>query len=341
MDLVRRARAWSSASTDTNFSFSSTTSTSPLNEQISNRSYYEPPKKKRDNSFELLWQRWTIILKNKLHSLPWRKEQVRHTNRSFPIVKHRTYPLENAQTGKPFITNSIRTARYTFWDFLPRQLVAQFSKLANFYFLFVAAIQLVPSWSPTGRYTTLLPLAIFTSIAMAHEGYDDWRRSIADKQENAKTVKVLRVYHSHSNAETVETSRSAREWPWYNRIRNRTSASNNAEYAMTDKSMNEPTCVWQLVKWSELQVGDYVMVEKNEWIPADLILLHSPEEQGTCYLETAGKWLYLLANRMIRKKHSHNILCSVGRRNQPQISSSCVIYQFYASLARGSSFIRR
>jgi phospholipid-translocating ATPase len=236
----------------------------------------------------LLWQRWMIVCMAAIKNLPWRKEQAHHTTRTFPIVKYRTSPLENPQTGKLFISNTIRTARYTFWDFLPRQLVAQFSKLANFYFLFVAAIQLVPSWSPTGRYTTLLPLAIFTSIAMAHEGYDDWRRSVADKQENAKAAKVLRVYHSHSEPETIESSKRAK--PWYTRIWNRSSRSDNAEYVMRDNSKGNHICVWQTVKWSELQVGDYVMVEKNEWIPADLILLHSPEEQGMCYLETAGEY---------------------------------------------------
>jgi magnesium-transporting ATPase (P-type) len=302
MDLVRRARAWSSASTDTNFSFGSVASTTPLTEQASSRTYYEPPKKKKDNSLELLWKRWMIIWVATVKSLTWRKEQATYATRTFPIVKYRTSPLKNAQTGRPFITNTIRTARYTFWDFLPRQLVAQFSKLANFYFLFVAAIQLVPSWSPTGRYTTLLPLAIFTSIAMAHEGYDDWRRSVADKQENAKTAKVLRIYQSHAEAETIESSKRAK--PWLNRIWNRPTRTENAEYAMDENSKSNHVCVWQTIKWSDLQVGDYVMVEKNQWIPADLILLHSPEEQGMCYLETAGEsfinFLYIsvLANNL-------------------------------------------
>ncbi|KAG2181772.1 hypothetical protein INT44_008587 [Umbelopsis vinacea] len=286
MDLVRRARAWSSASTDTSFSFGSVASTTPLTEQASSRTYYEPPKKKKDTSLELLWKRWMIIWVASLKRFSRRNEQAAYTTRTFPIVKYRNSPLKNAQTGKPFISNTIRTARYTFWDFLPRQLVAQFSKLANFYFLFVAAIQLVPSWSPTGRYTTLLPLAIFTSIAMAHEGYDDWRRSVADKQENAKTAKVLRVYHSHADAETIESSKRAK--PWLNRIWNRPTRSENLDYAMNDNSKSNHVCVWQSVKWSDLQVGDYVMVEKNQWIPADLILLHSPEEQGLCYLETAA-----------------------------------------------------
>ncbi|KAJ2956808.1 hypothetical protein NQZ79_g7400 [Umbelopsis isabellina] len=289
MDLVRRARAWSSASTDTAFSFGSATSTTPLNEQISSRSYYEPKKKKNNNNnLELYWQRLALYFAEKVRNPPWRKAQVQHTTRTFHIIKNRTHKLEDPQTGKPFISNTIRTARYSFWDFLPRQLVAQFSKLANFYFLFVAAIQLVPSWSPTGQYTTLLPLAIFTSIAMAHEGYDDWRRSIADKQENNKTVKVLRIYHSHSAAEAESIDSSDSSGKWYSRMFNRTSKSANPEYPMTDKSTGDPVCVWQSVKWSELRVGDYVMVEKNEWIPADLILLHSSEEQGLCYLETAA-----------------------------------------------------
>ena len=39
--------------------------------------------------------------------------------------------LADERTGKPYVGNSICSTRYTLWNFLPRQLVAQFSKLAN------------------------------------------------------------------------------------------------------------------------------------------------------------------------------------------------------------------
>jgi len=83
-----------------------------------------------------------------------------------------------------FISNKVRTARYTVANFLPKQLVAQFSKLANVYFLFVSALQLYKDLSPTGKYTTVLPLCIFVSIAMLREAYDDYYRHKQDNLEN-------------------------------------------------------------------------------------------------------------------------------------------------------------
>lgn len=175
--------------------------------------------------------------------------------RIISIIPLRTTPLINPLTGKPYPANGITTARYTFYDFLPKQLYAQFSKVANTYFLFVAVIQMVPGWSPTGQYTTIFPLALFMTIAMAHEGYDDLRRHRADRVENNKETQVLRVYHGGS-------------------------ADNGADGVRAS--------VWQKVKWSEVRMGDFVRVEQNEWIPADLLLLYSPGEEGTCYVETAA-----------------------------------------------------
>ncbi|RUS12530.1 hypothetical protein BC937DRAFT_87642, partial [Endogone sp. FLAS-F59071] len=175
--------------------------------------------------------------------------------RIIPIIPLRTTPLNNPLTGKLYPANGITTARYTFYDFLPKQLYAQFSKVANTYFLFVAAIQMVPGWSPTGQYTTIFPLALFMAIAMAHEGYDDLRRHRADKTENNKVAQVLRVYHGGG-------------------------AENGADGVRAS--------VWQKVKWSEVRMGDFVRVDQNEWIPADLLLLYSSGEEGTCYVETAA-----------------------------------------------------
>ena len=39
--------------------------------------------------------------------------------------------LIDERTGKHYINNIIRSSRYTVWNFFPKQLIAQFSKLAN------------------------------------------------------------------------------------------------------------------------------------------------------------------------------------------------------------------
>ena len=44
--------------------------------------------------------------------------------------------------------------------------------------------------------------------------------------------------------------------------------------------------VFDNVKWMCLQVGDIVRVEKDEFFPADLILLSSSYEEAICYVET-------------------------------------------------------
>jgi hypothetical protein len=106
------------------------------------------------------------------------------SHREILILPERKEPLLDSRTNKPFINNSITTSRYTFYNFLPKQLYAQFSKIANLYFLFVAVIQTIPGWSSTGQFTTLIPLLSFMSISIAHEGFDDIRRHIQDKVEN-------------------------------------------------------------------------------------------------------------------------------------------------------------
>ncbi|CAG8495949.1 17296_t:CDS:2 [Acaulospora colombiana] len=46
--------------------------------------------------------------------------------------------------------------------------------------------------------------------------------------------------------------------------------------------------VWTKMKWESLKVGDFVSIKTKEWIPADLLLLHSKGEDGICYVETAA-----------------------------------------------------
>jgi phospholipid-translocating ATPase len=108
---------------------------------------------------------------------------------------------------------------------------------------------MIPGWSTTGNYTTIIPLSFFLSVSMAREGYDDWRRHRQDKVENNKDTRVLRCEKS------VDNQRKEK---------------------------------WEEVRWKDVRVGEVVKVLRDEWIPADIILLYSAGDNGIAYMETAA-----------------------------------------------------
>ena len=55
-------------------------------------------------------------------------------------------------------SNRISTAKYNIFSFLPKFLFEQFHRYANVFFLAIALLQQIPNVSPTGRYTTAIPL---------------------------------------------------------------------------------------------------------------------------------------------------------------------------------------
>jgi len=71
-------------------------------------------------------------------------------------------------------TNHIRTSKYTILSFLPINLFEQFRRLANFYFLLVVCVQLVPGVSPFPLYTSVGPLVFILSVTAVKEGVEDY-----------------------------------------------------------------------------------------------------------------------------------------------------------------------
>ncbi|OBS59185.1 hypothetical protein A6R68_09690, partial [Neotoma lepida] len=84
------------------------------------------------------------------------------------------------------------TAKYSVLTFLPRFLYEQIRRAANAFFLFIALLQQIPDVSPTGRYTTLVPLIIILTIAGIKEIVEDFKRHKADSAVNKKKTIVLR-----------------------------------------------------------------------------------------------------------------------------------------------------
>lgn len=193
---------------------------------------------------------------------PWRRPALSSRNgRKIPIQAGRTQPLEDERRHKPYISNVIKTSKYNVLDFLPRQLLYQFSRMANAYMLVISILQLIPGFSTTGKYTTVIPLAIFLSLVIAKEGYYDYKRHRQDEIENKRQAVVLRDPNS-----LPKGSNAPVEQPW--------------------EDDNSIGLQWMYTRWRDLRVGDIIRLSRDEDVPADVIILHADGENGLTYVET-------------------------------------------------------
>ncbi|KAI1167974.1 hypothetical protein F5B18DRAFT_341028 [Nemania serpens] len=107
-----------------------------------------------------------------------------------PRIIHLNNPPANA--ANKYVDNHVSTAKYNVASFLPKFLIEQFSKFANVFFLFTAALQQIPGLSPTNQYTTIGPLIVVLLISAAKELVEDYRRKQADSALNNSKARVLR-----------------------------------------------------------------------------------------------------------------------------------------------------
>ena len=120
--------------------------------------------------------------KRKKWKWPWEKQVV--------LTGERVIALNNPLMNNEFPDNFVSTSKYNPVSFLPKFLkgnpqllplvlvhsysrTEQFSKYANLFFLFTAAIQQIPNVSPTNQYTTIVPLAIVLAASGFKEIQED------------------------------------------------------------------------------------------------------------------------------------------------------------------------
>jgi phospholipid-transporting ATPase len=107
-----------------------------------------------------------------------------------PRIIHLNNPPANS--ANKYVDNHISTAKYNVATFTPKFLFEQFSKYANVFFLFTAALQQIPNLSPTNKYTTIGPLIIVLMVSAAKELVEDHKRKTSDKSLNNSKARVLR-----------------------------------------------------------------------------------------------------------------------------------------------------
>jgi phospholipid-translocating ATPase len=158
-----------------------------------------------------------------------------------------------------FPINAVSNSRYTPWNFLPRTLYNEFKFFINMYFLLVALSQIIPALRIGYLFTYVLPLSMVMTITLGKEAWDDLVRRRRDAEANSEPFTVLRFDSSELNGRRTKKSKS------------QTNGSANGSTIHSDESG-----AFEITKSSrDIKVGDVVKLNKNQRVPADMIILSS------------------------------------------------------------------
>lgn len=89
--------------------------------------------------------------------------------------------------GDKYCDNTVKTCKYSILTFLPLNLLVQFSKMANCYFLLIVLLSYIPAvYVPGGPASNMLPLAFVISVSMIKDIVEDRSRYLSDQEENLR-----------------------------------------------------------------------------------------------------------------------------------------------------------
>ncbi len=155
---------------------------------------------------------------------------------------------------KKYPANSVSNAKYTAWSFLPRTLYNEFSFFLNIYFLLVALSQIIPYLRIGYMSTYIAPLAMVLTITIGKEAMDDLARRRRDAEANAESYTVISL-----SSATAQKGKMPG-------LRNRARSVERLGLRGT----------WEIQKRSrDLKVGDILKLQKNQRLPADVVILKS------------------------------------------------------------------
>lgn len=91
---------------------------------------------------------------------------------------------------RTYCRNKIKTTKYTFLSFIPKNLFEQLHRFANVYFIFLAALNFMPIVNAFQPEIGVIPIFLVMSITAVKDLYEDQRRRISDKQANNLPCKL-------------------------------------------------------------------------------------------------------------------------------------------------------
>ncbi|CAG9566196.1 unnamed protein product [Danaus chrysippus] len=150
-----------------------------------------PPRPLRLSLLELFGK----LVRRDQPAAPRRRNRHNHRFRTFVACENeRRIKANNREYNAQFryANNYIKTSKYSIITFLPLNLLEQFQRLANFYFLCLLVLQLIPAISSLTPITTAIPLIGVLALTAVKDAYDDFQRHQNDSQVNHRRAKTLR-----------------------------------------------------------------------------------------------------------------------------------------------------
>lgn len=117
-----------------------------------------------------------------------------------------------------FALIQVKTSKYTIFTFLPRNLLEQFRRVANIFFLGTLAapvvcksaadmkmlqsvlviLQFFPEFSQVSPALACMPLLVVLAVSAIKDGYEDFKRHQSDRRTNDQPVRVLQGESIHN-----------------------------------------------------------------------------------------------------------------------------------------------
>ncbi|GAA5829685.1 hypothetical protein JCM5353_005198 [Sporobolomyces roseus] len=184
-----------------------------------------------------------------------------------PSTKPRTITFNESISKRkksPHPANIVKNQKYNVVTFLPLVLYEQFKFFYNLYFLLVALSQFIPALRIGFLATYVVPLAFVLAVTIGKEAFDDYKRYLRDRSANSTLYSLLDISRAPSSL----------------------SAPHSHHVSSTTDSPSSNSTPLKPTPSSNLKVGDLVHLEKNDRVPADILLLRTSDPSGTCFVRT-------------------------------------------------------
>ncbi|KAI9334592.1 hypothetical protein BDR26DRAFT_908912 [Obelidium mucronatum] len=123
----------------------------------------------------------------------------------------------------------------------------KFKFFFNLYFLLIALSQFIPALKIGLLFSYVAPLVFVLLVTLGKEAADDYERMKRDAEANSAMYQRLSCLNR-------------------------------------DENLGESDAEW--VRSADLSVGDFVIIHKDQRVPADCILLRTTEDGGACFIRT-------------------------------------------------------